>query len=785
MGNLQEEGFATPSGDIAPGEGQEIESILEIVDKAGTTDVLTQQEMVDYSNYVDSHYTSTDPNDHNANLAEHITDNSWMHRLANDVIEWVDNDKNSRKDWEKKEARGLRVMGVSDKTVGGGQFKGASKVVHPLMIEACVQFQARAISEMWPPSGPVQPVVLGEASDEAQAQADRVAGFMNYQYTTLMPGAFEEEDKMLLRLPMSGSCFKKTVYDAIEGTLVSRFIESSIFYVPFAATSLQSAVRYTEKYEETGNETARKIAAGVYRKDVKLYDSRTDISEDTLVETEIDSIDGREYVEYEGDHPYIRYECYCHLDVPGFEDVDEKGEKTGVALPYCVTVDLDNQVILALRRGWRRGDLKKRRRVLYNHYKFLPGLGFYGLGLFHTIGGLAESATGALRSLLDAAGFANTKGGYRSRDAKITGGDESVGMGQWIEVDSTADELKQAFFPLPYDEPSKTLFELLGMLDDLGRRFASTTENMVGEASNNGPVGTTLALIEQGSKVFSGIHLRLHKAHAEEYKLLAELNPEYMPDYYPYKVPGEEQYIKKADFDERVDVIPVSDPNIISNTQRIATAQGVLELSQARPDLYDAKVANRGMLQAMRVANILELMPEPEEIPPSDPVTEMSMLIRGEPVKAFVEQDHEAHMTVHEAVFMTLSEDEQERLEATHVTHMAEHKAFDVKLQFEELIGGPITPENQDQATQAAAQAAQIFVSENGVTEPTESGEESRKDAETLASIKRGDMETVARIKRQDDEAMATVERKAMTQIAEDLEEAETVGQIIDDIPGG
>jgi hypothetical protein len=756
-------------------EKGDLEAVLDLVEEGGT-EILDEEEYGIYSDYLDLVMGSKDAKDHNANLVDHIDDDTWLSNLGQDVIEWYKQDLQTRKEWEMRERRGIRLLGVSSKTVGGGSFIGASKVTHPLLIEACTQFQARAIAEMWPSEGPVKAAVVGEVTDELMAQADRVQNYMNYQYMREMPGAFEEEDKMLFRLPISGSTFKKVVYDPMEGALVSRFIESSVFVVPYSATSLRTAIRFTEKYEESVNDTKKMIAAGVYS-DFMVTENTYGNNEHTGIQDEIDDTEGREDSTYEGDHTSTRYECYCYLDVPGFEDKDMDKKITGISLPYVVTVDHDTQKVIAIRRNWREGDKKKRKRVYYTHYKFLPGLGFYGYGFVHAIGGLAEAATGTLRSLLDAAGFANTKGGYRSRDAKVKGGDVPIGMGEWREVDSTAEELAQAFFPLPYDEPSQTLFALLGSLDEMGRRFASTTENMIGEADNNGPVGTTLALIEQGSKVFSAIHLRLHHSHEHEFKILAELNGEYLDGEYPYRVPGADMVISNKDFDDRVDVIPVSDPNTISDTQRISRAQGTLQLSENSPDLYDKRVVHRDMLRAMRVPNVDEVMPPVEEVPPMDPVTEMGEIIKGAPVQAYLDQDHQAHMAVHEAIFNSLSEDEQKAIGPAYFAHLAEHKAFDIKLHFEELIGAQITPENQQQATQAAALVAQIYQEEAAMEgnlsgeEMQAKAEEKRKNAETMAKIKRDDLAAAADIKRKDDQAEAEIERQAGREINQAIQQ--------------
>ena len=537
------------------------------------------------------------------NLAEHV-DETTLKRLSTDVIRWVLWDEQSREDWQERESRGIRLLGVSDKTSGGASFRGASRVVHPLLAEAVNQFHARAITELWPPDGPVKTQVLGEITPEVNDQAERVKDYMNYLYTTAMPGAFEEEDQLLFRLPLSGSCFKKIYFNPIEQSLMSELVEPSDFIVPFTATNLRTAPRFTHRIRLHANDV-KKLQANGYYVDRELTKPHNETYDYPKVKQEVDSSEGRANNMVTEDQRHTIYECYVDYDLPGFEDTHESGERTGIALPYIITVDRDNQRVLRIQRNWRPTDSLRKKRMCFTHYKFTPGFGFYGYGLLHLIGGIADSATGALRSLLDSAAFANMPGGFRSRDAKLKGGDLAIGPGEWKEVDSSAEELAKAFFKLPYQFDGEALYKLLGYLDERGQRFVGTTENMVGDANNSAPVGTTLALIEQGSKQFTAIHMRLHRAHQDEFKIAAELCAEYIPEEgYPYAIVGGQRQIMASDFDERIDVVPVSDPNIISSTQRIAQAQAVLDLGLKVPGKINMTEAVKDMLSAMRVANI-------------------------------------------------------------------------------------------------------------------------------------------------------------------------------------
>ncbi len=577
----------------AANEGMEPEQILDATELAAYLDFIEG----DAVKPQEGHY---------ANLVDAI-DKSELNKIGQDVVNWVLWDEDTRYDWSKRESEGIRLLGVSDKVSGGATFEGASTVVHPLLAEAVTQFQARSISEMWPPEGPVKSIVLGNKDTDRIAQAQRVEDYMNYQYTEDMPGAFEEEDALLFRLPLSGSCFKKLYYDPLIKKVCSRLVEPADFIVPFSATDLESAPRYTHRYREMHNTVMKKITAGYYAKTDKLSKPGNESYDYPVVKDEIDSTEGRKRVGVDDDRHTI-LEMYVDLDIEGFEDMGEDGKPTGVALPYIVWVNRDDQEVLRIQRNWLPNDELKNAKVNCTHYRFMPGLGFYGYGLLHLIGGLANASTGALRALLDSAAFANMQGGYRTRDSRVKGGEKPLSPGEWREVDVSSEELSKAFYRVPYEEPSQTLFHLLGYLDDVSKKFVGG-DVMTGNANPNAPVGTTLALIEQGGKTFSAIHRRLHVAHRNEFRILARLNFEYLPENgYPYYTTSGERNIFPSDFDERVDVIPVSDPAIISNAQRTVQAQAVLDLAQKHPDKVDVTAALRMMLKVMRVPEFEELL---------------------------------------------------------------------------------------------------------------------------------------------------------------------------------
>jgi hypothetical protein len=592
----------------------DIDTILALVEAGGQAglrpeNILDDHELMVYQEFIENDLPER-PTEHYDNLVPAIEDRI-LKKIGQDVVNWVRFDEDTRRDWIEREAKGIRMMGVSDRDIGKAPFEGSSMVVHPLLAEAVTEFHARAIAEMWPAEGPVKTQVLGSQDPDRIQQSQRVQDYMNYQYTEDMPGAFEEEDALLFRLPLSGSCFKKVYYDPISCKICSRLIEPADFIVPFSATDLETAPRYTHRFREMHNTLLKKIAKGYYTKPRVLSEAVNEMADYPVIKDEIDHTEGRASNGIDEKMRHTIYEMVVYLDIEGYEDIGEDGLPTGIELPYIVTVDRDTMDVLRIQRNWKETDQEhKQSECCVAHYRFMPGFGFYGYGLLHLIGGLAAAATGSLRALLDAAAFANLQGGFRTRDSRVNkNGDQPIAPGEWREVDSSYEELNKTFFRLPYEEPSPTLFKLLGYLDERGQKFVGTTEVMDGSANANAPVGTTLALIEQGAKKFSAIHKRLHNAHKSEFRILARLNSLYVPEQgYPYFTSKGERTIFASDFDDRVDVIPVSDPEIISSTQRIVQAQAVLDLTDKHPDKMDVVAALRAMLVAMRVSNVDELL---------------------------------------------------------------------------------------------------------------------------------------------------------------------------------
>lgn len=738
---------------------EEVARILELA-RTGGIQILTVEEETVLRSAMRSGRGLGDPGDHDANLADHLDDETQA-RLAQQVIEWVQYDEESRRDWQEREAKGIRMMGLSEETEGGAKFPGASKAVHPLLVEACVQFQARAISELWPASGPVNTTIAGIRSPEREAQAERVHQYMNYQYVHDMPGAFDEEDRLLFRLPMSGSCFVKVCLDATTGKVVRRFVPPEDFVVPYRATDLESAPRYTHIIREPVSDIRRKQHLGIYRQ-IGLGPANEERG-DSLgeVKDEIDATEGREDVGNTNDDRHTNYEMHVYLDLTGFEDKDESGEETGIALPYIVTVNRDQQKVLAVRRNWAQEDPLKKKLMYFVHRKFMPGLGFYGYGFLHLIGGLSRAATGALRALLDTALFANVQGGWRAKGVNIPDGDALIRPGEWPEVEATFEELKKAFFTPDFKEPSVALFNLFSSLGEIGQRLATIPDSVVGDAPTNSPVGTTLALIEQAAKVFSAVHKRQHEGYKREFAIVARLNAMYGPDVYEYEVDGEAMQTKRADFDSRIDVLPVSDPNIVTSTQRIAQAQSVLELSGTAPDLYDRRAVHQRMLEAMRVPNIKDLLLDQSEVPRQGPVEENMALTQTMPVRAYIEQDHQAHLIVHQGWFMGLPAEQQEIVQAAYQAHVAEHMAMAYRLQIEQMMGGQmpqippgqeIPPEIENEIARQVALRVQAAISSQPAVDPeaealareneAAQAEQGRKDA--IAAHEQGRKDAVA-----------------------------------------
>lgn len=734
------------------------------------------------------------PDEHDANLACFM-DETDLNAIAQEIIEAVDADLESRQEWYERIARGLELLGIKEQPDAKlGVFKIAKNISHPLIAEAAVQFQARAVAELFPAKGPVKALVLGEKTRKVEEQSERVEDFMNYQLTIEDRTYFEESDQLMFMLSLEGSQFRKGFKDPINGKNRLRWVRAEDFVVPYNTTSLESAPRYTHRITETQNDAKKKMRSWYYRQTelpqptgMGAADSAT-AGENALAEKK-DELEGKSAPSNrEEDAMHLFEECHIDYDLPGFEDVDDNGEKTGVALPYIITVERESQKVVAIYRNWREIDPLKEKRIWFSHYKYLPGTGFYGFGLLHVIGGLGAGATAILRAISVGAAFAGAQGGFKTKEAKI-GSDVTLEPGKYKDTEHTYEELQKLFYTPSFKEPPEALFKVLGLITEAGQRFASTTESMVGDAKNTGPVGTTVALIEQGSKVFSGIHKRCHFAQAVEFKILSDLNGENLPDEgYPYAVPGASKSVFAEDFSDHVDVIPVSDPNVFSSTQRIAIAQAGVEMANAAPDLFDRREAYRRMAEALRFGDVDTLMPDKTKVRRADPVTENAMLLMGEQIKVFPDQNHDAHIAVHMGELQMLAargSPSLQMIQPQALSHIAEHEAYALRLKMMQamqvrnlpaLEGGDeqqadigqmqLPPEMENAIAVRAAQVTQAMLeqlaqarqqAEGGQGGQGEQGdaqaaasEERRKDMAAQAGERRADMKTQGEIDRKD-----------------------------------
>ena len=586
-----------------------------------------------------------EPYNHEANLAE-VLEEGVLSSIASDLQSKVKEDLESRQDWEEAIAKGLNLLGINYED-RSDPFLGASGVTHPLLSEATTQFQSQAYKEMLPSGGPVKTQILGVASKETEDQAQRIKDYMNYQITEVMEEYDQDTDQMLFYLPLTGSTFKKVYFDPTKQRAVSKFVPAEDLIVPYSASDIRTAERVTHMVRMSSNDIRKLQVAGVY-KDVELSTTDTGDDEGAIQET-TDELQGL-HPNY-SDDSYTLLEVHVDLDLEGFEDLDSEGQPSGIMLPYIVTIDQGSNKVLSVVRNFREQDPLKRKRQYFVHFKFLPGFGFYGFGLLHTIGGLSRAATSILRQLIDAGTLSNLPAGFKARGVRIRNDDEPLNPGEFRDIDVPGGDLKNSIIPLPYKEPSGTLAQLLGVVVDSGRRFAQVADAKISDVNSQAPVGTTVALIEQGSKIISSIHKRLHYAQKQEFRMLAEIFSE-NPVPYPYFVGNVAPQIMQNDFDGRVDILPVSDPNIFSMSQRLSLAQTQLQLAQAAPQIHNQYEAYRRMYDALDIKNIDGILPPPQPPAPVDPATENANSMKGAPLQVFPQQDHEAHLVVH-AMFLS------------------------------------------------------------------------------------------------------------------------------------
>ena len=650
------------------------------------------------------------------NLAEYI-DEGTLGQIASELESSYQDDVSSRQDWYETFRDGLELLGIENEP-RSEPFEGASGVYHPLLAEAATHFQAQAYKELLPANGPVDTKVIGASNNPKAMQANRVKDFMNYQLMYKMEEYDPEMDQMLFFLPLAGSAFKKCYFDPAMGRVVSRFIKAEDLVVPYTATDLHTTPRITHVIKMTENDMRKLQLSGFYR-DLDMMNPGYSPDENAVQE-KIDEIEG---VSRTGDsEQFTLLECHVELDIEGFEHTDASGEQTGLALPYIVTICQDNNKVLSIRQNYIENDPMRKKIEYFTHYKFLPGLGFYGFGLIHMIGGVTKSATAILRQLIDAGTLSNLPAGFKSRGLNIQRADDPVQPGEWRDVDAPGGSLRESFMPLPYKEPSGTLAQLMGVLVESGQRFAAVMDQQTGDGNSQAPVGTTVALLEKGQKVISSIHKRLHYAQRTEFSILKRLFGEYLPPEYPYQVQGAQQTVFAEDFNNSVDVVPVCDPNIFSTTQRIILAQTQLQLAQSAPQIHNMKEAYRKMYIALNIKDINDILLPDMAPAPKDPVQENMDSLMNAPLQAFMQQNHDAHIQAHMAFMQSPQIQQNPQAMSALQAHIQQHMAMKYRIQVEQILAeqgmqlpqpGPdgqmpqLPPEMESQLAMAAAQATQ------------------------------------------------------------------------------
>ena len=676
--------------------------IIEVLEKIQESDVEIQE---DGSALLGPEPEMQMSSEFDENLADIISD-SELDRIYISLTSSIDDDRSSREDWEKTYTDGLKYLGMKFDETRSEPFEGASGVTHPLLGEAVTQFQAQAYKELLPAGGPVKTQVVGAYDSVMEEQAQRVRDFMNYEIIHVMEEYDEDLDQMLFYLPLAGSAFKKVYYDENLQRPVSKFVAPEDLIVPYYTTDLESCPRITHVIKMPENDVRKLQAIGFYKK----FDMQPgeEISNYSSLDTEKEKLEGMEPTT-DSDEVCVLYEVHCNLDLEGFEDVGEDGEETGVKLPYIVTIDSNTENVLSIRRNFNPENPRKNKIEYFVHFKFLPGLGFYGFGLTHMIGGLSKASTSILRQLIDAGTLSNLPAGFKTRGIRIRNEDEPIQPGEFRDVDAPAGSLRDAIQPLPFKEPSGTLLSLLGLLVSAGQRFASIAEIAVGEGNTQAPVGTTLALMEKSTKVLSAIHKRLHNAQKKEFGLLADIFMQSLPPVYPYQISGGQNEIKQSDFDGRIDIFPVSNPDIFSTSQRIVMAQEMMQLVQSNPQIHGpggVYEAYKRMYASLGVDNIdsLLLPPPPNDPSPIEAGMENSSLLIGQPAQAFLQQNHDAHIAAHVTLLNLQPVQTNAQVQATIISHIMQH----LQMKADTIAQQQMPPEALQQYQQLQQQAQQM-----------------------------------------------------------------------------
>jgi hypothetical protein len=625
--------------------------------------------------------------DFDANLAEFMEE-SELQELAGDLLSDFDDDIDARKDWMQTYVDGLELLGMKIEE-RSEPWEGACGVYHPLLSEALVKFQAETIMETFPAAGPVKTKIIGKETPQKKESAERVQDDMNYQLTEVMVEYRPEHERMAWGLGLSGNAFKKVYFDPSLNRQVAVFVPAEDVVVPYGASNLETANRMTHVMRKTKNELRRLMVAGFY-KDIDLPEPSNTLDD---VEKKIAERMGFRAT---SDDRYKLLEMQVYLDLPGYEDTDEKGKETGIGLPYIVTIEKTSQEILAIRRNWHPEDETCQKRNHFVHYPYIPGFGFYAFGLIHLIGAFAKSGTSIIRQLVDAGTLSNLPGGLKTKGMRVKGDDTPISPGEFRDVDVASGTIRDNILPLPYKEPSQVLLALMNQIVDEGRRFAGAADLKIADMSSNSPVGTTLAILERTLKVMSAVQARVHYAMKQELKLLKEIIADYTPEEYDYDPVQGSRRAKKSDYDH-VDVIPVSDPNAATMAQKVVQYQAVMQMAQANPQIYDLVELNRQMLEVLGIKNIGKLVPSAEDFKPKDPVQENMNILNGKPVKAFIYQDHEAHIIVHRSAMqdpkimqIVGQNPKAQMIQASALAHINEHVAFQYRKEIEKQLGIPL-----------------------------------------------------------------------------------------------